>query len=138
MIFERVHLNNKDISDKTKKHHIARYEFAIYVKHVHGKCLDLACGSGYGSEMLRKAGYNVTGIDIDSTTIKNAKLEYQKVDFISKDIRTLRPTFKYDLITFFEAIEHLKFQESLTVLENASKMLKDDGLFIVSTPRDIN
>src|SRR5512139_3486774 len=55
--------------------HLHRYRFAK--EFVKGKkVLDLACGEGYGSLMLSEEAGDVTGIDIDETTIRHASSKY--------------------------------------------------------------
>ena len=70
------------------KEHVARYEFASkYIKSK--KILDIACGSGYGSEILSKNGaYHVIGCDISEEAIEYAKKYYQhnNIEFISGNI----------------------------------------------------
>lgn len=117
------------------KEHAARYEFASkYIKSK--KILDIACGSGYGSEILSKNGAgHITGCDISEESIEYAKKHYQKnnIKFVSGDITKLN--FKdeeFDCIVSFETLEHAKDQEA--VLSELKRVLKKDGILIISTP----
>ena len=58
---------------KIEEDHLARYDFAC--KFVNRKkVLDIACGMGYGSKMLSKAGaLCVDGVDISEEAIEYAK-----------------------------------------------------------------
>lgn len=117
--------------------HIARYKLAC--RHVMGKdVLDAACGSGYGTAMLKMIGAKiVTGVDISDETIINAQQSYgnaqKDVRFITGNILDLPfNSESFDVITSFETIEHVD-NPSLWIKES-SRLLKKDGLFIVSTP----
>lgn len=47
---------------------------AIFAEHVHGtRALDFGCGAGRSTRFLRKAGFDVTGIDISGEMIERAK-----------------------------------------------------------------
>ena len=118
--------------------HIQRYEF--FASYGVGKViLDAACGSGYGSEILVQRGAKkVYGIDIDTDTIEKNKKTYpnDKITFHvlpCEEIDTLSESF--DVIISFETIEHLKSPE--VFFQKAQKMLKENGLFICSTPNTL-
>lgn len=115
--------------------HLRRYELAgSLVADLH--VLDAACGAGYGSLMLRDAGAaSVTGIDIDAATIDRAKLDYSRdgVTFVQGDVLRLPfPDGLFDAVVSFETIEHIA--DGAAWIREAARVLKDDGLFIVSTP----
>jgi len=115
--------------------HIHRYAFAYqFVKNK--RVIDLACGEGYGSNMLAESARYVLGIDIDEQTIKHAKRKYKRenLDFIRGDITSLpiNEKDKFDVIICFEAIEHIIAQRE--VLREIKRLLKPEGLLIISTP----
>ena len=57
--------------------HLHRY--AMLSEIVKGKTvLDIACGEGYGSNILSKNANKVIAIDIDAATIKKASIKYKK------------------------------------------------------------
>jgi ubiquinone/menaquinone biosynthesis C-methylase UbiE len=53
--------------------------------------LDAGCGDGYGAYLLAKAGYDVTGVDISSEMIENAKRKTSglNLSFYKADIREI-------------------------------------------------
>jgi len=121
--------------DPSHYEHVHRYIFAN--QFVNGKkVLDLACGEGYGAKILSENAVEVTGIDIDKTTIEHAKKKYQKnnLKFLEDSVTNL--SFKdekiFDVVTCFETIEHIEEQEQM--LKEVRRVLKDDGIFILSTP----
>ncbi len=115
--------------------HLHRYKFAKeFVKDK--AVLDLACGEGYGSFLLSSSAKKVLGIDIDSETIKHASLKYLKdnLKFISGSMTNIPLSGEkiFDIIVCFEAVEHIKEQEQF--IKEVKRLVKEDGILIISTP----
>lgn len=118
--------------------HIARYEFASKYA-IDKKVLDIACGTGYGSEYLIQHGAaNVTGVDIAEDSIKYAIDHYAQDNllFLESDA-TLLPFSEgsFDVIVSFETIEHIEKWKNY--LEEISRVLKENGYLLISTPNRI-
>jgi cyclopropane fatty-acyl-phospholipid synthase-like methyltransferase len=151
--FERCDIDNPLIPEQTKRHHIERYNFAqIYVK-AGDNILDLCCGTGYGLNILRShypLDTQGMGLDIDAGSISKAKTDYSfpKRDTLLKpnkfrqcdltNFLSWRYTGMFNVITFFEAIEHFLYNDGLKILFQIKKLLKKNGTFILSSPKDIN
>lgn len=119
--------------------HLARYSFST--PYIHGRVLDIACGSGYGTHMMakscKKENVSIVGVDIDPETIEYAikKYHHQKVEFKTADCTDPElPTQLgyFDTILCFETIEHV--QEDGLLLRNLYNMLKPGGTLVISTP----
>lgn len=115
--------------------HLHRYGFAR--QFVKGKkVLDLACGEGYGSAILAQGAGDVIGVDIDEAAIKHASRRYVKdnLRFVRSSITQLviKGEKIFDVIVCFEALEHIKEHDK--AMAEVKRLLKDDGLFIVSMP----
>ncbi|ARE86581.1 class I SAM-dependent methyltransferase [Clostridium formicaceticum] len=118
--------------------HIARYAFAN--EFCKGRVLDIACGSGYGSEILLTDNDKITklvGIDISTESIAYAKQHYSfpqtsyyTDNALNKDLHTIYGTF--DTIISFETIEHFEGDEIF--VQNLYNLLKPNGTLIISTP----
>ena len=145
---ERISLenNNNEFNKYIIDFHKQRYSVAS--EYVNGKnTLDIACGTGYGTDIIKKAGaFDAIGIDIDNSAIKEAKSKYE-VKGLSyfchdyndlKDINKIEPELaeklknQLDIIVSFETIEHLEKPDDF--LKIISKYLKKDGLLITSVP----
>lgn len=115
--------------------HIHRYAFASLFTRGK-KVLDLASGEGYGSHMLSLVAKSVTGIEIDEQAVEHAKRKYasEKLSFLAASIEKVPIEGEriYDVIVCFEAIEHVA--EHNKVMSEVKRLLKEDGLFIISTP----
>lgn len=134
---ERLIINKyvKKNFDEVLDKHIKRYEFAsLYTNNMN--ILDAACGSGYGTKMLKEAGARlVTGVDICEESISNAKELYggKDISFLVSDInKTDFQDKTFDSIVSFETIEHI--DSGIIWINEAYRILNDNGLFIVSTP----
>jgi ubiquinone/menaquinone biosynthesis C-methylase UbiE len=98
--------------------------------------LELCCGTGRLTLPIAKEGYNITGVDITSSMLKQAKQKASEagleIEFMEADIRTLELPEKYDLIFIpFNSIHHLYQNEDLFKAFKAIKNhLKDQGLFL--------
>jgi len=115
--------------------HLHRYRLAK--EFVKGKkVLDLACGEGYGSFMLAEEANEVIGIDIDETTIRHASSKYIKknLEFIKGSITNvpIKGENIFDVVVCFEALEHIEDHDGL--MKEVKRLLKEKGMFIVSTP----
>jgi ubiquinone/menaquinone biosynthesis C-methylase UbiE len=114
--------------------HYHRYAFAKRL--VAGKdVLDAACGEGYGSNMLVKVAKSVTGLDIDSNTIKHAQNKYKSdnLTYIEGSCSALPfENSSFDVVISFETLEHLEHQQQM--LAEFNRVLRNDGILIISTP----
>ncbi|MFL6727942.1 MAG: class I SAM-dependent methyltransferase [Sphingomicrobium sp.] len=120
---------------ETYRLHIERYDFAANFVDA-GRVLDCACGVGYGSERLSRAGGGsqfVTGVDIDPAAVEYARLHYQseRVEFVCADGARFDGE-PFDTIVSFETIEHVPDPESL--IDNLARLLKPGGTLIASVP----
>ena len=135
---ERLVPGKVDVELETE--HINRYIFANTVVK-DKKVLDAACGTGYGSALMAKTAASVFGVDISDEAISYAKNNYNapNISFSVADIASLpfEDNF-FDVVISFETIEHVDTQKQEKFLSEVKRTLKNDGIFIVSTPnRDV-
>jgi ubiquinone biosynthesis O-methyltransferase len=132
MIEERV-TPGKSSSDVMQEH-LDRYHFAQKYTFKR-RVLDVACGTGYGSQMLSKNAESVTGVDISQETIDYARANYPADNLYYFQCDALKLPFyddSFDVVVSFETIEHISNYE--TFLRECRRVLKPDGIFICSTP----
>jgi SAM-dependent methyltransferase len=114
--------------------HVQRYHLAR--SFASGKqVIDFASGEGYGSNLLASCAGSVIGVELDRDALVHASSRYQRqnLDFVGADIRNVPlRSDSHDLVVCFEAIEHVTRQDD--VLREARRLLRDDGLLIISTP----
>ncbi len=112
---ERITLGERN--DHVEQEHVARYEFAK--RFCQGKTVaDMACGTGYGMQILRTVASSVEGYDKEPLCGNN---------ILDLDHESWRKS--YDVIVSFETIEHLAHPAFF--LKNAARTAKE---LIVSTP----
>ena len=120
--------------------HIKRYKFASkLVKHA--KVLDIACGNGYGTNILSKSAKSVVGVDISKEAIDFAtkKYENKNVEFYQSDAKSLNfSASSFEYVVSFETIEHLSKEGAKEFLEEIKRVLKPSGKLIISTPDNRN
>jgi len=137
-IVERIYPDDDRVKPETIAHHKARYEFAARL-FSGGRYLDLACGTGYGTDRIRQEGCEATGVDTSAEAIGYARKHYPKCEFVQVDITGDIPlTRGFNMITIFEAIEHLPFLPAVETIKKCKDLLLPDGYFILSTPNDTN
>ncbi|MFA5147313.1 MAG: class I SAM-dependent methyltransferase [Candidatus Omnitrophota bacterium] len=132
-----------------------KYDKECYVQGTLGECdfieqelghnknvriLDVGCGTGRHSIELTKRGYNVTGVDLSGNQIKRAREKAREagvaIDFQIQDARDLSFDGEFDLaIMLCEGGFSLMETDEMNfeILRNATKSLKDKGMFIFTT-----
>ena len=124
------------VEDNLFNEHLARYRFAAHVWQGAGKMLDAGCGAGYGTAELSRTGADVLGIDVSEEAIAHARANYATASTIRFEQASCMAipaeTQAFRLIAAFEVIEHLADWRGF--LREASRVLEEAGLFLVSTP----
>jgi ubiquinone/menaquinone biosynthesis C-methylase UbiE len=116
--------------------HYHRYEFALHLMDFRGKTvLDIACGEGYGSNILASQAKEVYGVDISEETVECAKETYRedKIKFLLGSVTNIPlPDKSIDIVVSFETIEHHNMHDEM--MGEVKRVLKDNGILIISTP----
>ena len=117
--------------------HIHRYEYALSLIERPSKILDIACGNGFGANLLCSDGKHETiGGDLSVEAIKYCNATFQSNRNISFRVMdgTALPfdSDTFDLITSFETIEHTTAY--VQMLKEFKRTLKRGGILCLSTP----
>ena len=119
--------------------HMDRYHFAAETlgRERPLRALDLACGSGYGSRILKDFLHpdsQVIGVDIDPDAIAYAQKRYQieGIRFLAEDGMTFRSSEPVDAIVSFETIEHVAAPQRL--VSGFASQLSPQGVLIACVP----
>ncbi len=125
-----------ECTDEMAIEHYQRYQFARNI--TAGKIiLDAACGEGYGTCLLSQDALRVVGIDIDPDTISSAKERYKRenTEFVTGSIDSLPfDDNTFDMVVSFETLEHVEPKSQNAFLKEIIRVLKKDGLLMISTP----
>lgn len=108
-----------------------------YLPEVEGKCvLDIGCGHGQVLLYCRGKGAKTIGIDLSMTALQRAVHNMGNC-LIQADGESLPlESSSLDVVLSFEAVEH--FGNQRIGFREISRVLKKDGLLIVSTPNYFN
>ncbi|MEC0227944.1 glycosyltransferase [Paenibacillus alba] len=125
--------------EQIRVEHLQRYLSVQEI--VKGKVvLDAACGEGYGSSILSETAASVTGIDISEQTIEHASKTYtnNNLTFLVASIERLPiEEHSVDVVVSFETIEHVNESLQKSFLNEIKRVLKPDGILIISTPNKL-
>lgn len=99
--------------------------------------LDVACGAGYGSHILRTFAKSVIGMDIDEKALEYARKQYPYIKFISHDITETNISFDepFDVVISIETFEHIPRHLIGNYLGNLKKWCREGGTIFITTPQ---
>jgi 2-polyprenyl-3-methyl-5-hydroxy-6-metoxy-1,4-benzoquinol methylase len=98
------------------------------------RVLDMACGEGYGSDVLARTAAGVVGLDGNPEAHEHARLRYRRPNlrFERGMVENFGEPGSYDAVVFLQTIEHV--QDPETVLAHIRQLLAPGGVAYVSTP----
>jgi SAM-dependent methyltransferase len=113
------------------RRHLVVYEW-IAARVAGKRVIDMACGEGYGSEVLSRSAASVVGVDANPEAHEHARLRYVRGNLRFE--RELVETFAEpcDAVVFLQTIEHV--QTPGEILEHFKAMLEPGGVAYVTTP----
>jgi trans-aconitate methyltransferase len=98
--------------------------FTILAQYNFNSILDLGCGEGMFTSLLKKKNNHVTGVDISPTAIKKAEARFKDIVFFVGDINTEVFLQRYDLVVLREVLSYVEnWREVLKSLVNISKYI---------------
>jgi len=136
MAVERVEIDEQ--GSPWKEEHLSRYDYIRGM--VKGKkVLDIACGTGFGSELLLRSGAaRVVAADVSLEAIESCTKRLQQFEGLSWTCHyqdgtnmTYEPN-TFDIVVSFETIEHIPAADEF--LKEISRVLKPGGMLVLSTP----
>jgi len=114
--------------------HLHRYALAFGLAKSK-RVLDIACGEGYGANLLARVAAKVIGVDLDADAIVHAKAKYPR-----RNLRFIQGTclaipcedHSIDLVASFETIEHISEHDAF--LSEIKRVLVPGGILVISSP----
>jgi SAM-dependent methyltransferase len=115
------------------RRHLAVYEW-IGARVAGLRVVDMACGEGYGSEVLSRSAESVVGVEANPEAYAHARARYrrQNLRFERDLIETHGAPGTYDAVVLLQTIEHV--QDPVRVLEQFRSITRPGGAVYVSTP----
>lgn len=126
------------------KEHLQRYVFANkYILNPKSKILDIACGVGYGTRYIASNNEyaSIHGVDISIDCIKYAMANYDRENIVyqnsdATDLKMFDDNV-FDYALSFETIEHVPIGAEYTMLKELYRVMRKDGILILSTPNRV-
>ena len=120
-----IHLGQVGIS------HVVRYLYALSKINPGDKVLDVFCGTGYGARMMGELA-KVTAFDKCGEFVA-----HKNVEFITATYTIVNISGRFNLITCFEAIEHVPRSMARNLMKDMMEWLEPDGTILISSPNQI-
>jgi 2-polyprenyl-3-methyl-5-hydroxy-6-metoxy-1,4-benzoquinol methylase len=113
------------------RRHLAVYEWIGARVHAE-RVIDMACGEGYGSEVLARSARSVVGVDANPEAHEHARLRYVRENLRFERDLVDRFSEPCDAVVFLQTIEHV--EDPVAVLGHFRSLLEPGGAAYVSTP----
>lgn len=106
-------------------------EIKEFTSLLHGrKILDIGSGEGHDANYLEKCGLDITAIDLSKEMIERSRRTYPDVKF--KHVSLMEHEGEYDGIWSDSCFPYLNKEEVLSALMHMRKMLKREGVAMIS------
>ena len=122
------------IGGETGLEHLHRYYWAAQFCGAK-RVLDIACGEGYGSDILARSATHVIGVDRSEAAVVHAARKYRRnnLEFLVGSCdRIPIPDGQIDLVVSFETIEH--HDQHREMMREIKRILCPEGILIISSP----
>jgi O-antigen biosynthesis protein len=139
---ERFIPSKELLTDEIAFEHLHRYHSIIpFIKNK--TVLDIACGEGYGTNLIGKYAHKVYGVDLDQSCITWATEKYvpgnNNLEFKTGSVDNIPvANNSIDVVVSFETIEHVNSDIQQRFMAEVKRVLKPNGIFIISTPNTAN
>jgi SAM-dependent methyltransferase len=123
-----------DNQTETAIEHLHRYALACGLA-TGLDVLDIACGEGYGSNLLAGCAKSVVGVDVAADSVAHAAAKYRRHNLRyahGSATAVPLPDAAVDLVVSFETIEHLREHDEM--LSELRRVLRPGGRVIISSP----
>lgn len=122
------------MSENQKRNYLLEAIVKVFSFEEKGNVLDLGCGRGMYSIELHKMGFKVTAADFNEENFKfHGQIKFKQCNLLEK---LPFSDSSFDYLIFLETIEHL--ERPFDIIEELSRVLKPNGMLIVSTPNILN
>ncbi|MGI3043125.1 class I SAM-dependent methyltransferase [Shewanella algae] len=147
----KIPWNDADFSQRMLENHLsqehdwASRKLAVIERQVDWLCsqlapgaqvLDLGCGPGFYTQLLAKRGFCCTGVDFSPASIAYAQQQAQAagldIDYQLLDVRSYRPTKKFDFIMMtFGELNVFSAADAKSLLKHCANWLMPNGKLLV-------
>jgi len=101
-----------------------------------GRLLEVGCAAGSFLNYARRAGFEVTGVDISTWAARTGQEQFG-LDIRAGRLQEVKlPDRRFDVVFLGDLLEHEP--EPVTFLQEVFRMLTDDGLVVIKVPVYVN
>lgn len=115
--------------------HLYAYHHAAHRVRPGARVLDLGFGEGYGAPILRAAGANYLGLEVDPEMVEHAAAEYGAKVSLYDGTSIPAADAAFDLVAAFHIIAY--FREPQPWLREIRRVLRPDGVALITTPNRV-
>ena len=115
------------------RRHLIVYEW-IAARVAGQRVIDMACGEGFGSDLLVRTASSVVGVDANPEAHEHARARYvrENLRFERGMVENHGAPGSFDAVVFLQTIEHVP--DPAAVLAHMRSLLSAGGVVYVSTP----
>ena len=97
--------------------------------------LDIGCSFGWTLDALTGKALALVGVDTDKAALQQAKNNYPHIEFMHQNASTLPfESNTFDVAVLSEVIEHVGDENKQLVIDEAHRVLRTGGVFILTCP----
>lgn len=105
------------------------------VKRPVDKILDIGCSHGWALDALTGKANELVGVDMNAEILRQAAVIYPHIKFVYQNANTLPFGDKeFDIVILSDVIEHVGDENKPLVIDEAYRVLKEDGLLVFTAP----
>ena len=94
--------------------------------------LDLACGDGYITSLLKSGFKDIVGIDASEKHLIAARERLPNVEFVESLLEDYDTPRKFSTVTMLDVLEHV--QDPIIAIKSAASHLQENGVLIIHVP----
>lgn len=94
--------------------------------------LDMPCGDGFITEIMRSRFSHVVGVDASSYHLEEARKRLPGIKLHEAYLEEFESNDRFDTITMINVLEHVK--DPVFALKHVSRLLSSNGIIIVHVP----
>jgi len=113
------------------RRHLVVYEW-IAAQLTGARVIDMACGEGYGTDVLARRAASAVGVDANPEAYEHARLRYGRANVRFERDLVDRFSEPADAVVFLQTIEHL--EDPAAALAHFRSLVGERGRVYVSTP----
>jgi glycosyltransferase involved in cell wall biosynthesis/SAM-dependent methyltransferase len=136
--FENKYRGSRELI-KTRLHAYIPFVEPLAEFYKGAQAIDLGCGRGEWLELMTEVGFKSHGVDLDEAMLSSCvELELSVSQGEAIAYLVALPSESQAIVSAFQVVEHISFEQLQTVVSEALRVLMPGGLLIMETPNPEN